>query len=60
MTEPFTIHSGGTRITLSPEARQWAAEHFGPGKEGLEKMARHLIQQEKLRQAGEIQQPGAN
>jgi hypothetical protein len=60
MTIPYyTIHSA-TRITLSPEAKQWAAEHFGPGKEGLEEMARHLINQEKLREAGEVQKVGEN
>jgi hypothetical protein len=55
----YTIHSP-TRFTLSPTAREWAAEHFGPGKKGLEAMCRHLIQQEKLREAGQIQQRGEN
>ena len=49
----YTIESP-TRIRLGPDAKQWAAE-FGMT---LNEMALHLIQQEKLREAGEIQQQG--
>jgi hypothetical protein len=52
---PYTIHSE-TRITLSQEVKDWAAE-FGMT---LNEMARHLIQQEKLREMGAIQQRGEN
>jgi hypothetical protein len=46
--KPYTIHSG-TRITLSPLAKEMAAEHGM----SLEEMARYLLNREKLREDGE-------
>jgi len=51
--KPYTIHSP-TKITLSPLARELCKEH------GMteEQMARHLLNQHRLEQAGQIQKPG--
>jgi hypothetical protein len=51
--KPYTIHSP-TKITLSPEAKYWAEQH---GMR-LEAMAKHILQQEKLRDAGLSQRQG--
>jgi len=48
--QPFKIHST-TRITLTPTARGLAKMH-GMSEEDL---ARHLLEQERLRQAGDQQ-----
>jgi hypothetical protein len=50
-SKPYTIHSD-SRITLSPEAKYWAKE-FGLS---LDQMSRHILNQEKLRQSGLIQE----
>jgi hypothetical protein len=49
--KPFTIHSD-SRVTLSPEAKYWAEQHGM----SLEAMAKHILNQEKLRQSGLIQE----
>jgi len=51
--KPYTIHSD-TRITLSQAARELCKLH------GMteEQMARHLLNQHRLEQAGQIQRPG--
>jgi hypothetical protein len=51
--QPFKIHSA-TRITLTTTAREMAKMH---GMSETE-LARHLLEQERLRQAGETQQVG--
>jgi hypothetical protein len=50
---PFKIHSP-SRITLTTTAREMAKMH-GMSEEDL---ARHLLEQDRLRQAGETQQVG--
>jgi len=52
---PYEILSP-TKIRLGPEAKFWAQAH------GLDltTMARHLLAQEKLRQAGMAQRDGEN
>jgi hypothetical protein len=51
--KPYTILSP-TKITLSPLAREMCKLH------GMteEQMAKHLLSQEKLRQAGQTRQEG--
>ena len=53
--KPFTIHSD-TRITLGPVAREMAKMH---GMSEIE-MAKHLLQQHALQQAGLVQKNGEN
>jgi hypothetical protein len=47
---------GPGQIQLSPTAREWARE-FGMTET---EMARHLIEQDRLRRAGQIQGHGEN
>jgi hypothetical protein len=51
--KPYTIHSA-TKITLSPLAKEMATANGM----SLTEMARHLLQQEKLRESGWIQRDG--
>jgi hypothetical protein len=53
--KPYVIHSP-SKITLSPLAKAWAREWGMTDAE----MAKHLLGQEKLRQAGLTQKPGEN
>jgi hypothetical protein len=52
-SEPFVIESP-TRIRLGPVAKEWARE-FGLS---LTDMAKHLLNQHRLEQGGQIQRPG--
>jgi hypothetical protein len=52
---PFTIESP-TRIRLSPLAVEMARENGMTPKE----MAKHLLQQDRLRRAGMVQPEGTN
>jgi hypothetical protein len=51
--KPYVIESA-TRIRLGPLAKEMAAANGM----NLNEMARHLLQQDKLRQAGMIQRDG--
>jgi hypothetical protein len=51
--QPFKIHSP-SRITLTTTAREMAKMHGMSEKD----LARHLLEQERLRQSGETQQVG--
>jgi len=53
--KPYVIHSA-TKITLKPLAREMARMH------GMteEQLARHLLQQHKLQEAGLTQKQGEN
>ena len=51
--KPYTIHSD-TRITLSPTARELCKLQNISERD----MARHLLNQHRLEQAGQIQKPG--
>jgi hypothetical protein len=53
--QPFVIHSA-TKITLSPLAKEWAAQYGMT----LEEMAKHLLAQERLRASGMNQRQGEN
>ena len=53
--KPFTIHSD-TKITLSPEAKFWAQENGMT----LEQMAKHLLNQARLKDSGLVQRDGEN
>jgi hypothetical protein len=53
--KPYTVHSD-TKITLSPLAKEMAKMH---GMTELE-MAKHLLNQHRLEQAGQTQKPGEN
>jgi AraC-like DNA-binding protein len=50
---PYTVLGPG-QIQLSPTAREWAQE-FGMSET---EMARHLIEQDRLRKAGQIHKEG--
>jgi hypothetical protein len=52
---PYSVLGPG-QILLSPTAREWARE-FGMTET---EMARHLIEQDRLRKAGVIQGHGEN
>ena len=52
-TKPFTIHSDG-KITLGPEALEMAAFNGM----SVTELARHLLKQHKLKQAGLVQREG--
>ena len=54
-SEPYVIESP-TRVRLGPVAKHWAQEHGMT----LVQMARHILEQEKLRQAGLVQRQGEN
>jgi hypothetical protein len=51
----FVIESP-TRITLGPEAKELARQQGM----SLEDMAKHLLQQDRLRQTGDTQREGEN
>jgi hypothetical protein len=53
--QPYVIHSA-TRITLSPMAREMAKMH---GMTEVQ-LARHLLDQDRLRREGETQRVGEN
>ena len=53
--QPFKVQSP-TRVTLSPVAREWARAWGMTETE----MAKHLLEQERLRTAGDTQQAGEN
>jgi len=46
MTEDEVFKIDGSKVWLSPTARAYAAEFFGPGRQGLRKMAKHLLLQQ--------------
>jgi hypothetical protein len=50
---PYLVLGPG-QILLSPTAREWARE-FGMSEN---EMAKHLIEQDRLRRAGQIQRDG--
>jgi hypothetical protein len=51
--KPYLVLGPG-QIRLSPTAREWAKE-FGLTDQ---QMARHLIEQDRLRKAGQLQKEG--
>ena len=51
--QPYEVLGPG-EIILSPTAREWARE-FGMSETA---MAKHLIEQDRLRKAGQIQREG--
>jgi hypothetical protein len=52
---PFEVLSP-TKARLGPEAKAWAQQHGMT----LVEMAKHLLQQEQLRQSGMAQRQGEN
>ena len=52
---PYTVLGPG-QIQLSPTAREWAAQ-FGMSES---QFAKHLMEQDRLRKAGQIQGHGEN
>jgi len=51
--KPYIVHSK-TRITLTPMAKEIAQMHGMT----LQEMAKHLLNQHRVEQAGQIQGPG--
>jgi hypothetical protein len=51
--KPYTVHSD-TRITLGPAARELCKLHGMSERD----MAKHLLNQHRLEQAGQIQREG--
>ena len=45
--QPYEILSP-TKIRLGPEARYWAEQYFGPGRQGLEQFGRYLLNRQRL------------
>jgi hypothetical protein len=38
----------GSKVWLSPDAKYWAEQYFGPGRKGLEQMAKYLLNRDRL------------
>jgi len=46
MTEGEVFKIDGSKVWLSPTALEYAREFFGPGRQGVRKMAEHLLLQQ--------------
>src|SRR5215468_4805658 len=47
----------GNKVWLSPTALEYAREFFGPGREGVQRMAKHLLMQQTPEQIAAAHNP---
>jgi len=47
----------GNKVWLSPTALEYAREYFGPGRQGVQRMAKHLLLQQTPEQIEAARNP---
>ena len=47
----------GQKVWLSPTALEYAAQYFGPGRQGVQRMAKHLLMQQTPEQVEAARNP---